>query len=221
MEQPNVAETERLQQLYSRRVVASGGGDGPHATPEAILAVVQREGSEEERLATLEHVMACAACHRDYEWLSAVDQAGAEAEGAPATRAARPWWRGAPLALAASIAVAVGAAVVLSNALRPGPERERGVGGDIALVTPGATAAAGGPLTFTWRPVAGVSRYVLEVQRANGSIAFADTTADTSATLADPSRLTPDSAYRWWVREATEGTEPRSSAFRDLRLTSR
>jgi hypothetical protein len=220
MEQPNVAETERLQHLYSRRVVARGEGGGAHASPEEILAVVQREGSEEERLATLEHVMACAACHRDYEWLSAVDQAGAEAEGTTA-RATRPWWRGAPLALAASIAVAVGAAVVLSNSLRSGPERERGAGGDIVLIAPEATAGAGGPLTFTWRPVPGVSRYVLEVQRANGSIAFADTTTDTSATLADPSRLLPDSAYRWWVREATEGTEPRSSAFRDLRLAGR
>jgi len=221
MEQPNVAETERLQSLYSRRVGARGGADSPHATPEAILAVVQREGSEEERLATLEHVMACADCHRDYEWLSAVDQAGAEAEGTTARRTLRPWWRGAPLALAASIAVAIGVAVVLSNALRSGPETERGAGGDIALVAPGPTAPAGGPVTFMWRPVAGVSRYVLEVQGANGSIAFADTTADTSATLADPSRLAAGSAYRWWVREATEGTEPRSSAFRDLRLTGR
>jgi hypothetical protein len=220
MEQPNVAETERLQSLYSRRVAASSQDQGSHATPEAILAVVQREGPEEERLATLEHVMCCATCHRDYEWLSAVDQAGAEAEGTTA-RAAGPWWRGAPLALAASMAVAVGAAVVLSNVLRSGPERERGPGGDIALITPGTTAEAGGPLTFTWRPVPGVSRYVLEVQGANGSIAFADTTADTSATLADPSRLAAGSAYRWWVREATEGTEPRSSAFRDLRLTGR
>jgi hypothetical protein len=220
MEQPNVAETERLQQLYSRRVAARGEAAGAHATPEAILAVVQREGSEEERLATLEHVMACAACHRDYQWLTAVDEAGAETEGAM-VGAARPWWRGAPLALAASVAVAIGAAVVLTNALRPGAERERGGGGDIALLAPGARVAATGPLTFAWRAVPGVSRYVLEVQRTDGSVAFADTTADTAATLADPSRLLPDSAYRWWVREATEGTEPRSSAFRDLKLTGR
>ena len=67
----------------------------------------------------------------------------------------------------------------------------------------------------------GASRYVLEVQRADGSVAHGDTTADTAVTLTDPSPLKPDSAYRWWVREVTDGSEPRSSAFRDLRLTGR
>jgi hypothetical protein len=58
------------------------------------------------------------------------------------------------------------------------------------------------------------------VQRADGSVAIADTTADTSAAVTDLSRLRPDSVYRWWVREATNGEEPRSSAFRDLRVTA-
>ena len=81
--------------------------------------------------------------------------------------------------------------------------------------------SSNGPITFAWHAVPGVSRYVLEVQRADGSVAIADTTADTSATVIDLSRLRPDSVYRWWVREATDGSEPRSSAFRDLRLTGR
>jgi len=218
MEHLSAAETERLQSLYSGRVTAGSGG-GTHASPEAILAVVQREGPEEARLATLEHVMACADCHREYQWLTAVDEAGAEAEGSAGAASARPWWGGQRLALAASLAAAVGAAVVLSGVLRKGAERERGGASDIDLVAPSARAAAGAPVTFAWHAVPGVSRYVLEVQRADGSIAFADTTADTAATLADATRLKPDSAYRWWVREVTDGSEPRSSAFRDLRLT--
>jgi hypothetical protein len=221
MEHLSAAETERLQSLYSGRVTAGSDGGGTHATPEAILAVVQREGPDEARLATLEHVMACAACHREYQWLTAVDRAGAEAEGLARATSARPWWGGQRLALAASLAVAVGAAVVLSGVLRQGAERQRGGEGDIALVAPAARVPAGAPITFAWHAVPGVSRYVLEVQRADGSVAYADTTADTAATLADPSRLQPDSAYRWWVREVTDGSEPRSSAFRDLRLTGR
>ncbi|HET9725404.1 MAG TPA: hypothetical protein VFP28_00720 [Gemmatimonadales bacterium] len=218
MEQPDVAETERLQQLYTGRVAARAGSE-PHASPDAILAVVTREGSEEERLATLEHVMACAACHREYQWLTAVNEAGAEADGSAGAPAGRAWWRGAPMAMAASLLVAIGAAVVLSGVLRTGADRERGASRDIALVGPADRVSGGGPITFAWHAVPGVSRYVLEVQRADGSVAFADTTADTSATLADASRLRPDSTYRWWVREVTDGSEPRSSALRDLRVS--
>jgi hypothetical protein len=220
MDERDMSGTTRLQHAYARRVAARGEAEGACVTPEAILAVVQREGPEPERLATLEHVMACAVCHREYEWLMAVDQAGLEAEGV-AGKGRRTWWSGAPLALAASIVAAVGAAVVLSGVLRTGTERVRGSNSDIVLVGPGARASAGAPLAFTWQPLPGVSRYVLEVQRADGSVAYADTTADTVVTLAEPSRLLPDSAYRWWVREVTDGAEPRSSALRDVRLTGR
>lgn len=220
MEQPDVAETERLQKLYAGRVAGRTPG-GPHAPPDAILAVVTREGSEEERLATLEHVMACAECHREYEWLTAVNEAGLEAEGTGAASPRRVWWRGTPMAMAASLLVAIGAGVVLSGVLRSGDDRERGSSADIALVAPGNRVAGTGPITFAWHAVPGVSRYVLEVQRADGSVALADTSADTSATVTDMSRLRPDSAYRWWVREVTDGAEPRSSAFRELRLTGR
>ena len=55
MEHPDVAETERLQKLYAGRVAARTASE-PHASPDAILAVVTREGSEEERLATLRRV---------------------------------------------------------------------------------------------------------------------------------------------------------------------
>jgi hypothetical protein len=220
MEPPDIAETERLQKLYAGRVAARAGSE-PHASPDAILAVVTREGSEEERLATLEHVMACAECHREYQWLTAVNEAGLEADGSTAAAPRRAPWRGAPLAVAASLLVAVGAAVVLTGVLRTGDDRERGVSGDIALLAPGDRVPATAPITFAWHAVPGVSRYVLEVQRADGSVAIADTTADTSATVTDPLRLRPDSAYRWWVREATDGSEPRSSAFRDLRLRGR
>jgi hypothetical protein len=223
MDQPDVTETTRLQELYPRRVAARGG-EGSHVTPEALLAVVQQEGSEPERLATLDHVMACAVCYREYQWLTAVDRAGVEAERAEGGAAARPrraWWQGGPLAMAASVAAAVAAAVVLAHVVRSGPERERGTAGGIALVGPGTRAVAGQPLAFAWHPLPGIARYVLEVQGPDGSVILADTTADTALTLSQPGRLLPDSAYRWWVREVTEGSEPRSSAFRELRLTAR
>jgi hypothetical protein len=39
--------------------------------------------------------------------------------------------------------------------------------------------------------------------------------------VVEAGRLAPDSNYRWWVREVTDGAEPRSSGFRELRLGSR
>ena len=164
--------------------------------------------------------MRCAACHREFEWLKAVDQAGFEAEAGAAGGQRRPWWQGRTLALAASLAMAVGAAVAVSSVLRSGPERERGAAEDIALIAPGPRATARGPLTFAWRAVPGSSRYVLEIQRADGSVAYADTTRDTVVTI-EPGRLLPDTEYRWWVREVTDGAEPKSSAFRELWIIGR
>ncbi|HEX6107243.1 MAG TPA: hypothetical protein VFZ26_16775 [Gemmatimonadales bacterium] len=221
MDQPNVTETERLQRLYSRRVAERGvaGGAGC-VSPEAILAVIRREGSEEERLATLDHVMSCAACHREYEWLAAVDQAATEAGGGAASRRG-PWWRSTPLALAASLTAAVAAGLLVRDQIRRAGEPVRGGTGDIELVAPAAATTAARELAFVWRPVPGATGYVLEVQRGDGAVAHADTTGDTVLVLPDPAGVLPDAEYRWWVRELTDGSEPRSSDFRTLRLADR
>lgn len=214
MEQSDVSDTMRLRQLYSRRVAEQGNAGDAHVSPEAILAVVRAEGTEEERLATLEHVMSCAACHRDYEWLTAVDQAGIEHEAGGAFR--RPWWtRTAPLAAAASLLLVAGTVLVLKD--RGRADVERGRIDDIVLVSPPADARVSGPLTFVWRSLAGASGYMLEVQRRDRTVAFTDTTSDTTLTIADPARVLPETEYRWWVRETTDGTEPRSSTLRSLR----
>jgi hypothetical protein len=216
----DVTETMRMRQLYVQRMRSKRAGVVEHVAPEAILAVVLREGPETERLATLEHVMSCPSCHREYEWLKAVDRAGLETSGATGDVARRPWWRGRALALAASLMMVVGAALALSSVLRSGPERVRGASGDIELLTPAASAAIGTPLAFSWRAASGVSRYVLEVQRSDGSVAVTDTTSDTTAVIA-AGRLQPDTTYRWWVREVTDGAEPRSAALRELGIRGR
>jgi hypothetical protein len=217
MEHFDLTETARLRKLYGDRVARpAGGASAACVDPEAILALVRQEGSEAERLATLEHVMSCAECHREYEWLSAVNEAAEETAGSAAGRRPTVWWRSTPVAAAASLLIVAGTALVLQARYRSGSEEPRGGDREIALAAPAAGTVAG-PLTFVWHPLPGVGRYVLEVQRADGAIALADTTADTLVTV-DPSRLGADSLYRWWVREAAEGTEPRSSAFRDLRL---
>jgi hypothetical protein len=220
MDQLDIAETTRLRQLYAQRAAAPGSERAGCVSPDAILALVLREGSEEDRLATLDHVMSCDACYRDYQWLSAADEAGLETERTAATPERRTIWRRTPLALAASLAALVGAGVILSNALRPGPEPERGAGTDLTLIAPRAGASAAAPIAFTWRSLPGASRYVLEIQRTDGSVVLADTTADTVLVLHEIGQL-PSSTYRWWVREVTDGSEPRSSDLRNLRVTAR
>jgi hypothetical protein len=140
MDQPDLTDTARLRRLYSGRVARRRGGEDC-VTPEAILQVVRREGDEDARLATLEHVMSCAACHREYEWLSAVDEAGREAERA-AGASRRPWWsRSAPLALAASLVIAAGTALLVS---RSGTDVERGGDRRNPPHRPGCRRRAGG-----------------------------------------------------------------------------
>jgi hypothetical protein len=208
MDQPELTETARLRQLYSGRVASRGTAPGC-VTPEAILAVIRREGGQDGRLATLEHVMSCAACHREYEWLKAVTEAaGAGGEG----RRRQGWFRAAPLALAASLVLAAGTALLVARRVN---DVERGADGGIELVAPRVGEAAGRPLAFTWRPAAGASAYVLEVQRVDGTVAYSDTTADTTSTVAGLN----EGEYRWWVREATDGAEPRSSELRKLLLS--
>jgi hypothetical protein len=224
MDQPDLTETSRLQELYAGRVTSRGVGDRAECVaPEAILAVVRREGPEADRLATLDHVMACAACHREYEWLMAVDQAANETESVTGAVIARPWWRRtAPLALAASVLLAVGAVVVQQRYGRSGRlELERGTMSNVVLVAPRANATVGVPLTFAWRPVPGASAYVLEMLSRDGIIAFADTTSDTTVTLTDVGRLLPGTDYRWWVRAMDDVAERATSPFRQLRLPDR
>ncbi|MGH7584968.1 MAG: hypothetical protein ACREMH_01865 [Gemmatimonadales bacterium] len=216
MAQPGLIDDERIKQLYARRVAERDRPGGPGCvSPEAILALVRREGREQERLATLDHVMSCAACHREYEWLGAVDRAVVEAE--PSVERRRSWQFMRPLALAASLLVAVGAVLVVRRMVTDGPEPLRGNGADIELVGPSAEVSVDAPIAFVWRRLDGVSRYVLEVQRTDGSVVFTETTGDTTVTLPDPAGVLPEGDYRWWVREVTDGSEPRASSFRPLR----
>ncbi|HET7240096.1 MAG TPA: hypothetical protein VFI77_02985, partial [Gemmatimonadales bacterium] len=89
----DLSTIEGLGRLYRRRVAARSVSAIGCVSPEAMLALLEREGLESERLATLEHVMSCPDCHREYEWLAAVGQAATKAGGRPARQAL---WRRAP-----------------------------------------------------------------------------------------------------------------------------
>jgi len=224
----------RLRELYARTTASVAKRDtDTHADPEALLALVRREGPEEERLALLDHVMACDSCRGELELLRAVEQAGGSSSGtipfpmrggAAAADDARhrplSRWRGfVPVAAAASLLLAVGIGVGVQR----GGDREpadvmRGAADEVALVAPAAELRAGGPVTFAWRPVPGARRYELEVVDAGGTAVFSTRTTDTLVVLNDATRLAPGVDYRWWVRAVTDGGAQPRSPMRRLRL---
>jgi hypothetical protein len=200
---------ERLRDLYAA-ALATGRARGtePHPSPEALAALARREGPEAARLATLDHVMSCADCQRDFALLRAVERAGTE-------RARRGWFL--PTALAASLLLAIG---ISRSALQSRDDTTRGDASAVTLVQPGPEAAAGDSLAFVWRPVPGVRRYELELLDAGGAVAVSAATSDTTA--APPAvRALPPGDYRWWVRATTSDARTFRSALRPLRLTAR
>jgi len=207
---------QRLRELYSA-AVARRPRTTAHPAPEAVAALARREGPEDARLATLDHVMECAECRRDFDLLWTVERAGAESGAAGRGAPRRGWFM--PAALAASVLFAVG---IGRQMLRSGDDTTRGSGasGAVSLVQPGPQLAAGQPVTFAWRPVPGASRYDLELLDARGSVAAAAATSDTSATPA-ATRDLPPGEYRWWVRATTSDARTVRSPLRPLRLTAR
>ena len=207
---------DRLKDLYATAVKAGVTTSGAHPTPEAIAQLVRREGAEDARLATLDHVMGCADCRRDFDLLRTVEQAGAQSGAVTSRGSGRRTWM-IPAALAASLLLALG---IGRSLLAPPDDTTRG-GGDatVVLVAPGSEAAAGGRLVFAWRPVGGASRYELELLDAGGGVAASVTTADTSAAPPAVTGLPPGD-YQWWVRATTSDTRLLRSPLRPLRLTA-
>ncbi len=210
--EPMVSD-ERLREIYAGLMASRAGTrTEPCAEPEAILALVRREGAEEARLATLDHVMSCAECRAEFDLLGSIELAGAQT--GVAERPGRRWL--APAALAASVLLAV---IVGRYALPGGYEREvvrSGADDRVTLLAPPDEAAAGGPLLFAWHPIPGASRYRLEVMTRDGEMVLEAETADTAILMPSAADLAPGE-YQWWVAATAPGASPRS-ALRPLHL---
>lgn len=198
---------ETLRRAYQAGVsVRKDRQDCP--SPEALNALVNREGDEATRLAMLDHVMSCAACRRDFELLRAVHVAGRS----------KPAWRFQPLALAASIAllVGLGGAALWSRLVTPESDTMRGSGAQVELIRPAGGAVISRPLVLAWKPVTGARSYTVELLTSDGQMGDSWTTSDTSLTLSTggTGQVSPGS-YAWWVRaHFPDGSELHSSVLR-------
>src|SRR5215204_3683760 len=84
---------EQLRLAYGASL-ASGRVRRSHVTPEALLALAERSGSEASRLEALDHVMACDACRRELDLV----RASIAAAGVPRQRT---WFRSPSIGLMA------------------------------------------------------------------------------------------------------------------------
>lgn len=204
---------ELLRKAYGRALEARTVPERARCvSPDALFALVRREGREAERLATLDHAMACPACRDEFELLRALEQAG-DADIRHAVEGIR-WKRNLSIGLAASALLAVGVATGRRLLDRDAVEVMRGDGGGITLISPAeGTGPTNGTdsLTFVWSAVPGAEAYLMEVLTADGAPVFSTRTSDTTYTLAAGEAL-PRGEYRWaiqsYVRDGTEARSP-------------
>ncbi|HEX6533125.1 MAG TPA: hypothetical protein VF041_00925 [Gemmatimonadaceae bacterium] len=190
----------RLRELYDRALAERAVGTRASCpSPEALRALVAREGPESTRLATLDHAMSCPECRRELELLRAVSA------GAPEQRR---WRVSAPLALAASFLIVVAGGVIALRSMRaPGGDVMRGGGNGVALIAPSPDA----PRVLGWHAVPGAISYVVEVLTSGGRVVAQAKTTDTTMALPDSVALTGGTHYLWWVRARRgDGTELQS-----------
>jgi hypothetical protein len=176
-------------------------------SPEALHALVNREGDEATRLVVLDHVMSCTACRHDFELLRAVHVASH----------ARPAWRLQPLALAASIALLVGlGGAALWTRLVPERDTLRGSEQQVETIRPAGGAVISPPLVLAWKSVTGARSYTVELLASDGRLVQSWTTSDTSVGVSTPgARPVAPGSYAWWVRaHLPDGLERHSSVLR-------
>jgi hypothetical protein len=203
----------RLQELYSQALARRDpAGTDACVSPEELLALVRTEGPEARRLESLDHVMGCPACRREFDLLRALGSAQARPANRPSL--AILGRRFTPLALAASLLLAIGVGLAVRSRVQP-DDTVRGGDTKLVLVAP-STEVPPGPLTFVWQRIPGAQRYQIELLDADGNLAFSQATGDTSLTW-PADQLRPGSAYRWWVRDLTPGSQL-ASPLRPLRV---
>lgn len=212
---------DQLRQLYAR---ATSARTSTHRsacpTPEALEALARREGSEQQRLETLDHVMACPDCREEFELFRAIEHTRRADTNVSTGR--RHWRRPMMFTVGAALAAGVALVAVLgpwsSRQGKREPEVMRGGAAGVELAAPAsdATVSQGG-ITFIWRSVPDARRYTLEVLTPAGTVRARRETTDTTAAI--PAAELGAGDLRWSVRAQLAGGEV-SSLIRRLRVGS-
>lgn len=188
-----------LQDTYRSLIAASPAGD--HLDADTWDAIAANTLDPIRRDTAFDHVVACEACTRTWRGIMAL-QADAEQAGlidaVPPSQRASAWrTQLVPLAAAAAVILVVGAAW-LARPHAPEPDALRN-GTTIAAIDALMVAyAPDGVPAFVWAPVAGATRYRVEVFTDDGRPVW---TRDLDAPPASWPAETPRAAgiYRWRV----------------------
>lgn len=203
----------RLRALYAQMMQQRETQDRTSCvSPEDLSSLVQRTVPVADRLALLDHVMSCVACHREFELLRAVHAA------VPRRRFTSTRW----LALAASLVLVVGSGllwVTMERSQSPAGVT-RGASPVISLVSPDAQTTASLPITFVWQSVPNAAHYVVEVFDSLGVAALSTTTSDTTL-LWSPEHSVPGGKYLWSVRAEARGAGQAQATPRPLLIQTR
>lgn len=191
---------ERLREAYDTLLrERSRRADESDVSLEAMCDVLVRRGSEESRLAAIDRIMAHPRLAEEFEILRAAHEAGKVAQ--------RRIFSARPLAIAATLIVAVGLGTWLSRSGGDGTDVIRGPRVAIPLYAPAETALADSARVFVWSGNPDATQYLFELNTADGTPLYAITTSDSSLALPDSVRLAPGTSYFWWVRSSTASGE--------------
>jgi hypothetical protein len=185
---------EQLRDAYERGLPASDGTPAlDDMSADRLRRLVEQEGSESERLRTLDLALSTAEGRRELEI------AWAAARAARPARSRATSWR--TYAVAASLLVVAGAStIVWRERASVDDSVTRAAESPITLVTPAANVSRAAANRFVWHALPRVDRYTLVIVDTTGAEVFASETRDTAVTLPDTVRLTPGRAYLWWVQ---------------------
>jgi hypothetical protein len=151
---------------------------GSHPDPQALVALVERSGSEASRLQLLDHVMSCDACRRELDLV----RASIAASGVPRQAT---WFRSPSIglmALAATLLVVAGVRLyTTSQDAEAGPRLRGGSGVATYPVRWLPTIGAG----LAWRPTPGAENYRIEVVDESGTALVDSTMRDTTFVVVD------------------------------------
>jgi hypothetical protein len=172
---------EQLRLAYGASL-ASGATRRSHVTPDALLALAERSGSEASRLEVLDHVMACDACRRELDLV----RASIAAAGVPRQRT---WFRSPSIglmAIAATLLIAAGVRMFVTPRSPDAGSLMRGGSGVSTYEVRWLPFVGAG---LAWRPTAGAVSYRLEVVDEAGA-------AVVDSTMRDTTFLVPAAALR-------------------------
>jgi len=189
----------QLRDIYTRSLTKRA--ECP--SPDALEALVTRAGTEESRLATLDHVMSCVACKQDFELLRAIHAAEQVNTQARPRRSVTPW-------LAAAVVLVAAGTLTVTELKRPNPTRGSSPSSDIALV-----GAMNGSLV--WRAIPDAVRYDVEIVDASGVTIFHASVASAADTTAALPTTLPSGSLSWWVRATLRDGSERRSAIIPMR----